>query len=111
MLDNAEHVGTWQLEFRKLHDDPLEVDELILHVAKADDCDDARLRTLLDDHFVSETEIHPNRIEFHNEEELRRLQGVGTQLKEQRVIDHRPADGGRPARTSPVPDTCCHRRN
>jgi phenylacetate-coenzyme A ligase PaaK-like adenylate-forming protein len=91
ILDNAEHVGTWQLELRKIHDDPLEVDELILHVAKADDCDDARLRAMLDERFVSETEIHPNRIEFHSEEEIRRLQGVGTQLKEQRVIDHRPA--------------------
>jgi phenylacetate-CoA ligase len=91
ILDNAEHVGTWQLELRKLHDDPLEVDELILHVAKADDFDDMRLRAMLDERFVSETEIHPNRIEFHSEEEIRRLQGVGTQLKEQRVVDHRPA--------------------
>jgi hypothetical protein len=90
VLDNAEHVGTWQLELRKVHDDPLEVDELVLHVAKSDDCDDARLKASLDERFVSETEIHPNRIEFHSEEELRRLQGVGTQLKEQRVVDHRP---------------------
>jgi phenylacetate-CoA ligase len=90
ILDNAEHVGTWQLELRKVHDDPLEVDELVLHVAKSDDCDDARLRAALDERFVSETEIHPNRIEFHSEEEIRRLQGVGTQLKEQRVVDHRP---------------------
>ena len=94
ILDNAEHVGTWQLELRKFHDDPLEVDELILHVAKSDDCDDARLRAMLDERFVSETEIHPNRIEFHSEEEIRRLQGVGTQLKEQRVVDHRPAATG-----------------
>ena len=94
ILDNAEHVGTWQLELRKLHDDPLEVDELILHVAKADDFDDARLRAMLDERFVSETEIHPNRIEFQSEEELRRLQGVGTQLKEQRVVDHRPGPNG-----------------
>jgi len=94
ILDNAEHVGTWQLELRKAHDDPLEVDELILHVAKADDCDDARLRAMLDERFVSETEIHPNRIEFQSEEEIRRLQGVGTQLKEQRVVDHRPAANG-----------------
>jgi len=94
ILDNAEHVGTWQLELRKRHDDPLEVDELILHVAKADDCDDARLRATLDEHFVSETEIHPNRIEFHSEEEIRRLQGVGTQLKEQRVVDRRPPPNG-----------------
>jgi len=97
LLDNAEHVGTWQLELRKLHDDPLEVDEIILHVAKSDDCDDGRLRDLLDARFASETEIHPNGIEFHSAEELRRLQGVGTQLKEQRVVDHRPGTENRRA--------------
>ena len=40
--------------------------------------------------FVSETESHPNRIEFHSADDLRRTQGVGTQLKEQRAVDHRP---------------------
>ena len=91
VLDNAEHVSSWQLEIRKLHDDPLELDELVLHVAKSDATDDARLRESLNAHFARETELHPNRIELHPMEELRRLQGVGTQLKEQRVVDHRPA--------------------
>jgi phenylacetate-coenzyme A ligase PaaK-like adenylate-forming protein len=90
VLDNAEHVGTWQLELRKVNDDPLEVDELILHVTKSDGCDDDQLRASLDERFTSQTEIHPNRIEFHSVEELRGMQGVGTQLKEQRVVDHRP---------------------
>ena len=53
--------------------------------------DDDSLRVTIDARFASETEIHPNRIEFHTEEEMRRLQGVGTLLKEQRVVDHRPA--------------------
>jgi hypothetical protein len=101
VLDNAEHVGTWQLELRKVHDDPLEIDELVLHVAKSDGLDDDRLRALLDERFVSETEIHPNRIEFHSGEELRHLQGVGTQLKEQRVVDHRPANEHSPATAAP----------
>ena len=91
VLDNAEHVATWQLEIRKRGDDPLEIDELILHVAKSDDCADEKLRTKLNERFVSETEIRPNRIEFYPIEELQRLQGVGTQIKEQRVVDHRPA--------------------
>ena len=95
VLDNAEHIGTWQLELRKQHDDPLELDELILHVAKSDMTDDESLRVTIGTRFASETEIHPNRIEFHTEEEMRRLQGVGTLLKEQRVVDHRPA--ARPA--------------
>jgi phenylacetate-coenzyme A ligase PaaK-like adenylate-forming protein len=90
VLDNAEHVGTWQLELRKLNDDPLEIDELILHVTKSDDCSEAQLRRQLDARFASEMEIHPNRIEFHSTGELQRMQGVGTQLKEQRVVDHRP---------------------
>jgi phenylacetate-CoA ligase len=90
VLDNVEHVGTWQLELRKVHDDPLEIDELVLHVAKSDEYNDEQLRRLLDARFASDLEIHPNRIEFHSAEDLRTMQGVGTQLKEQRVVDHRP---------------------
>ena len=91
ILDNAEHVGTWQLELRKQNDDPLDLDEIVLHVAKSDEYSDARLRELLDARFAGELEIHPNRIEFHTKEEMQTLQGTGTQLKELRVVDHRPA--------------------
>jgi phenylacetate-coenzyme A ligase PaaK-like adenylate-forming protein len=100
VLDNVEHVGTWQLELRKVNDDPLDIDELVLHVAKSDDDDDAHLRVVLSERFAIHTEIHPNRIEFHSAEELRRLQGVGTQLKELRVVDHRPA-AAKPLVTKP----------
>ena len=99
VLDSVEHVGTWQLELRKQNDDPLDIDELILHVAKSDTHDDAQLRQMLSERFASQTEIHPNRIEFHSAEELRRLQGVGTQLKELRVVDHRPAAAKHPVPT------------
>lgn len=94
VLDNVDHVGTWQLELRKHHDDPLDVDELVLHVAKADEYSDARLREMLDARFADEVEVHPNRIEFHTEDEMKTLQGTGTQLKEQRIVDHRPAANG-----------------
>ncbi|MEP6667665.1 MAG: AMP-binding protein [Chthoniobacter sp.] len=102
VLDNAEHVGTWQLELRKQHDDPLDLDELVLHVTKADDCGEARLREMLNARFFSEVEVHPNRIEFHTEEEMKTMQGTGTQLKEVRIIDHRPkGDGSMPGVASP----------
>jgi phenylacetate-coenzyme A ligase PaaK-like adenylate-forming protein len=101
VLDNVEHVATWQLEIRKRHDDPLELDELILHVTKADGIAEEQLRASLNERFVSETEIHPNRIEFHSAEELQRRQGVGTQLKEQRVIDNRPAAAPQGATSAP----------
>jgi hypothetical protein len=44
----------------------------------------------LNNRFAERTEIHPNRIVFHDAEELRDLQGVGTLIKEQKIIDHRP---------------------
>jgi phenylacetate-coenzyme A ligase PaaK-like adenylate-forming protein len=97
VLDNAEHVGTWQLELRKQHDDPLELDELVLHVSKSDDCSEARVRETLNDRFVSELELHPNRIEFHTSDEMKTLQGTGTQLKEMRIVDHRPNGNGQGA--------------
>ena len=94
VLDNTDHVGTWQLELRKRHDDPLELDVLVLHVSKSDDdCSDAKLREMLDARFASEVEMRPNRIDFHTPEEMKTLQGTGTQLKEVRIVDHRPKAG------------------
>ena len=90
VLDNADSIGTWQLELRKTNDDPLEVDELILHVERHDHRDEIALREELNDRVASVIEVHPNRIVFHTADEMRRLQGVGTAMKEQRVVDHRP---------------------
>jgi len=90
ILDDCPDVSTWQLEIRKTHDDPLELDELILHVQKANGESEDAVRNILDQRFVAETETHPNRILFHDAAELRRMQGVGSLLKEQRVVDHRP---------------------
>jgi len=90
VLDDAPHVGAWQLELRKFHDDPHEVDEIILHVQKSDGTDDEELAHGLRDRMFNHTEIHPNRIEFHDSGEMRQLQGVGVVLKEQKIVDHRP---------------------
>ncbi|HEY0946839.1 MAG TPA: AMP-binding protein [Opitutaceae bacterium] len=110
-LDNIRGLGTWQIELRKAHDDPLDLDEMILHVSRTADTPEAQLaehvRELLHAHF----EIRPNQILFHSAEELRRLQKVGVALKEQKVVDNRiKAAGGAPAagavasasRTAPV---------
>ena len=44
----------------------------------------------LQERFYHQTEIHPNRIVFHDDAEIRRLQGVGVLIKEQKIVDHRP---------------------
>ena len=90
VLDNLDSIGTWQLELRKAHDDPLELDELILHVEKLNGGDESRLRLELNEKIASVIEMHPNRIVFESAEEMRELQGVGVQMKEQRLVDHRP---------------------
>jgi phenylacetate-coenzyme A ligase PaaK-like adenylate-forming protein len=94
VLDDDPHVGAWQLELRKLHDDPHELDELILHVHRINGDDDARVADEISERFLQQTELHPNRIEFHGAEAMRRLQGVGVLLKEQQVVDHRPGANG-----------------
>ena len=44
-----------------------------------------------------------HRIEFHSAEDLRQMQGVGTLLKEQRLIDHRPKSAVDSKSLSPNP--------
>ncbi len=90
ILDDDPCVGAWQIELRKRHDDPLDVDELILHVNNRNAANNDALARELDRRVLLRTEIHPNRILFHNADEMRVLQGVGNQLKELRVVDHRP---------------------
>lgn len=97
VLDDAPGIGAWQLELRKQHDDPLELDEVILHVNVLDEVPEATMIRNLNHRFAARTEFRPNRIEFHDAATMRELQGVGTQLKEQKVVDHRPQSGGKPA--------------
>jgi hypothetical protein len=90
VLDDAPHIGAWQVELRKVNDDPLELDELILHVNKLNGIDEEQLSRELGERCVEHLEIHPNRILFHDADEIRALQGVGTLIKEQKLVDHRP---------------------
>ncbi len=90
LLDDCEGVGTWQVELRKRHDDPLEVDELILHVKTSNGASEESFRGELNRLLAERLEIRANRVVFHTEAEMRELHGVGTQLKEVRVADHRP---------------------
>jgi len=104
VLDDAPHIGAWQLELCKFHDDPHEVDEIILHVQKSDGTDDDEIARNVTERMFNQTEVHPNRILFHNIAEMRRLQGVGVLMKEQKVVDHRPTAHG-PGSPAPTQTT------
>jgi len=90
VLDDAPHIGAWQIELRKLRDDPMEIDEIILHVQKINGTDETKVMRELCQRCVTHLEINPNLIQFHTADEMQRLQGVGTLLKEQKLVDHRP---------------------
>jgi phenylacetate-coenzyme A ligase PaaK-like adenylate-forming protein len=96
-LDDAPSISAWQLEIRKVNDDPMELDELILHVNKLGDVAEDKLARELSNRFLERTEIRPNRIVFHDIAEIRRLLGVGVQLKEQKLVDNRPKTSARQA--------------
>jgi hypothetical protein len=91
LLDDCAHVGAWQIELRKRNDDPLELDELVLHVAKHNGISETQLARELSERFATRAEVHPNRIIFHSPEGMRVLQGIGSELKERKLVDHRPS--------------------
>jgi phenylacetate-coenzyme A ligase PaaK-like adenylate-forming protein len=95
VLDDARSLASWQLELRKRNDDPHDLDELILHVHKSDSMEDAKCARELRRCFTDKTEIQPNRIIFHDGEEMSHLLGVGTQMKEDKIVDHRPGANGK----------------
>ncbi len=97
-LDDAPWIDTWQLEIRKRNDDPLDLDVLILHAVRApsDERDEDSLIRDLNDRFAAFTETRLNRVVFHSAAEMRKLHGVGAELKERKVVDCRPT-GDEPA--------------
>jgi len=109
VLDDSQSLASWQLELRKHNDDPLELDELILHVQKVGAVDDAKCARELRRSFTDRTEIQPNRIVFHDGPEMTELLGVGAKLKEEKIVDHRPSGTGvSPVRNTNQAETATH---
>lgn len=89
LLDSIDSIGTWQLELRKVNDDPLDIDELILHVSKQTSIENEELMDEINTRFSKATEIKPNHIVFHTAEDIRKLHKVGQALKEEKIVDNR----------------------
>ncbi len=113
VLDDMPEIGAWQLELRKVNDDPLDLDEVILHVEFRGRRVPRDLADRIRSSMASRTELSPNRIEFHSGAEMRRRQGVGTELKEVRLLDCRPAElaSGQTPRGSRLRHRLSSRRN
>jgi phenylacetate-coenzyme A ligase PaaK-like adenylate-forming protein len=89
ILDDTDGVGAWQVELRKENDDPLALDEIHIHAVPMG-MEETELSNLISRRLRDKTELSPNSITFHDWETMRQLQGVGKELKEQKLVDNRP---------------------
>ncbi len=92
VLDDIDGIGSWQIELRKANDDPFEQDQLIVHASSGNDSKRAELEHAILTRFITTAELRPNRIEWHDNETMSQLQGVGRVLKEEKLVDHRPSN-------------------
>lgn len=90
LLDDQRGIAAWQIELRKRHDDPLETDEVHLHLTAEPGVREAELESAVSRRFLEVTEIMPNELHFHPLAEMRDQIGVGRLLKEEKLVDHRP---------------------
>jgi hypothetical protein len=94
VLDDVPGVGSWQIELRKANDDPMDLDEIAIHIATESGASEETVEAAVKGKLQAGFEIRPNRVQFHTADELRTLQEVGVALKERKVIDHR-SDAGK----------------
>jgi len=59
LLDDQEGIAAWQIELRKHNDDPLEVDELHLHVAPESGVTTSEIERMISSRFHQVTEPRP----------------------------------------------------
>ena len=64
VLENADHVGAWMIELRKHNNDPLDLDEIILHIEKTGTIEENALVRTIRRQFNAVTELNPNEIQF-----------------------------------------------
>ena len=90
ILSDMKEVDEWQVELVKKDDDPLEVDEVVLHVALRNGAEQQPTASKIRDSFKGRIEISPNRIEFRSLEDMLSKIGMETEMKEKRFLDSRP---------------------
>lgn len=90
LLGDIPEVEEWQIELRKKDDDPLEVDELVVHLALKDGCVPDTTAEQVRTVFKTRLEVSPNHFEFLGLDAMLRKIGMETEMKEKRFVDARP---------------------
>jgi len=90
ILGGIAGVEEWQIELQKKDNDPLEVDELVVHLAVRDPSVRDALAIRIREAFQGNLEVAPNRVEFQDLDAMLRRIGMETEMKEKRFVDSRP---------------------
>jgi len=88
-MASIEEVVEWQVVVRKRHDDPNDLDEIVLSVALADGVDPEAAKRKITGKLITEVEIAPNVIDVLPLSQLTENLGLDTQMKELRIRDLR----------------------
>jgi len=80
----------WQVEIRKRNNDPFDLDEIYLYVAKNPDVNEENLTADLKQKIIRETEVSVTNIVYLPLDKLVSQLGMETELKEKRIVDNRP---------------------
>lgn len=90
LLGSMAEVEEWQIELRKKDDDPLEVDELTVHLALRQGVPAEATAARVRDLFHSRLELTPNHVRFLELDSMLKKIGMETEMKERRFVDCRP---------------------
>ncbi len=90
LLSDREEVEEWQIELVKKDNDPLEVDEMVIHLALKSAADEATTTAAIRDSFKGSIEVSPNRIEYYGLDSMLDRIGMEREMKEKRFVDSRP---------------------
>lgn len=90
ILGDIPEIEEWQIELQKKDNDPLEVDEIVVHLALRGNSDREATVAKIRDDFKGRIEVTPNRVEFLALDEMLERIGMERELKERRFVDSRP---------------------
>ncbi|MHC4077383.1 MAG: phenylacetate--CoA ligase family protein [Planctomycetota bacterium] len=92
ILSNLSEVDEWQVELCKKDNDPMEVDQVIVHLALREGSNQDQTMIKVKEAFKTGVEISPNRVEFLPLEDMLERIGMEKEIKEKRFVDSRPGE-------------------
>ena len=91
VLSSIKEIEEWQVEIRKKNNDPLEIDEMIIHLALKLGTDFEKIKAETAKKIRDQIFISVQIVQISLPEILKQL-GMETELKEKRIIDNRPKE-------------------